>query len=287
MGGWRGGLALLAVWASVAVGEHARASDGLVWMTVDLPPATIIDGEMAGNGFADQQLKVLFAALPGYEHQIVRGTIARDWHELETRDGVCFNWVTRNSGFHWNAVFSKRPVLNPGYRLVVRTSRLTEFLPFAISGDVDLELLGRNDNLSGGYIASRDYLSTINAFIGSEDRRARLQKTMNSSQLVELLHAGRVDFIFASPTEVAYYRELLHLSDAFSVLKVKGEPVYNEGYIACSSGPIGKAVIAKIDAYLDRPEGWGSYVAPLQRWLEPADYAFAAGTRPAQGAGSK
>ena len=165
MGSWKRTLAVFAVCASAGLtrgSEQGRAS--ITWMTVDLPPATIFEGEMAGSGFADQQLRVLAAALPDYDHQFVKGTIARDWHELETRDGICFNWVTRNSGFHWNAVFSKRPVLNPGYRLVARASRLTEFLPYAATGEIDLELLGHNDSLSGGYIASRDYLATINGF---------------------------------------------------------------------------------------------------------------------------
>ena len=129
------------------------------------------------------------------------------------------------------------------------------------------------------------FRSTINGFLGAEDRRARLQKTMSSSQLVDLLHANRLDFIFASPTEVAFYREAQHLNDEFAVLKVKNGLVYNEGYIACSSGPVGRAVIAKLDAYLERPEGWAAYVAPLQRWLDRADYAFAAGSRPKQEAG--
>jgi uncharacterized protein (TIGR02285 family) len=286
MGRWQGVQAALAAVASIGVTTpSAQGRDSITWMTVDLPPATIYEGEMAGTGFADQQLRILAAALPDYDHQIVKGTIARDWHELETRDGICFNWVTRNPGFHWNAVFSKRPVLNPGYRLVVRSSRLTEFLPYAATGDIDLELLGRNDSLSGGYIASRDYLATINGFIGAGDRRGRLQKTMSSAQLVDLLHANRLDFIFASPTEVAFYREAQHFTDDFAVLKVKNGPVYNEGYIACSSGPIGKAVIARLDAYLDRPEGWAAYVGPLQHWLDPADYAVAAGARPRVEAG--
>ena len=279
MVGWGRALAVFAAMCGsvcVMAGE-AQARNSIVWMTVDLPPSTIFDGEMAGNGFADQQLKVLAAALPDYDHQVVKGTIARNWHELETRDGICFNWVTHNTGSHWNAIFSKKPVLNPGYRLAVRSSRLTEFLPFAATGDVDLELLGKDESFSGGYIASRDYLSAINGFIASDRRRTKLQKTMNSSQLLELLHANRVDFIFASPSEVKFYREDLHLKDDFAVLKVRGAPVYNEAYIACSSGMLGKEAMAKIDAYLEKPEGWAAYVAPLQHWLDSPDYQFAAG----------
>lgn len=263
--------------AALSVIGEARARESITWMTVDLPPAVIYDGEMAGNGFADLQLQTLFAALPDYEHHIVKGTIARDWHELETRDGVCFNWVTRNSGHHWHALFSKRPVLNPGYRFVVKTGRLTEFLPFATTGDVDLGQLANEEALSGGYIASRDYLPAINGFLESEARKARVQKTMSSSQLVDLLHADRVDFIFASPSEVAFYKESLRLKDDYSLIKVKGSPPYNEAYVACSSGHLGREVLSKIDAFLDRPEGWAAYVAPLKRWLDPADFAFASG----------
>lgn len=274
MGLSRWGAALL---AALAMTGGAKARDSITWMTVDLPPATVYDGEMAGNGFADQQLQVLFAALPDYDHRVIKGTIARDWHELETRDGVCFNWVTRNSGQHWHAVFSKRPVLNPGYRLVVKTGRLTEFLPYAATGDIDLDLLGRDETLSGGAIGSRDYLPTLNGFIDSEAGRARLKKTISNAQLIDLLHADRVDFIVASPSEVAFYKETLRLKDDYSLIKVKNSPPYNEAYIACSSGHLGREVISKIDAFLDRPEGWAAYVAPLKRWLEPADYAFAGG----------
>ncbi|MBV8646710.1 hypothetical protein [Paludibacterium sp.] len=276
MAGWKGALAAIAALAAMG---SAQAKSGITWMTADLPPATIFEGDMAGGGFAEQQLKVLIAALPDYDHQIVKGAIARNWHELETRDGVCFNWVTHNTASHWNAVFSKHPVLNPGYRLAVRTTRLTEFLPFAATGDVDLSLLAKDDTFSGGYIASRDYLPAINGFIASDGRKAKLQKTVDSPQLLELLHANRIDFIFASPSEIKFYRESLHLKDDFAVLKVKGTPAYNEGYIACSSGVLGKEVMAKIDAYLERPEGWAAYVAPLQRWLDPSDYAFAASSR--------
>lgn len=272
----RWGAAVLAV---LTVAGIARAKDSITWMTVDLPPATIFEGEMAGNGFADQQLRVLFAALPDYDHHIVKGTIARDWHELETRDGICFNWVTRNSGQHWHAVFSKRPVLNPGYRLVVKTGRLTEFLPYAATGDVDLDQLGRDQILSGAVIASRDYLPVLDNFIDSAVRRARVQKTINNAQLIDLLHADRTDFIVASPSEVAFYKETLRLKDDYSLIKVKGAPPYNEAYIACSSGHLGREVIAKIDAYLERPEGWAAYVAPLKRWLDPADYVFAGGAK--------
>jgi len=273
MGITKSGAVLLAALTTVGV----QAKESLTWMSVDLPPATIYDGALAGSGFAEQQLRILFAALPDYDHQIVRGTIARAWHELETRDGLCINWVSRESGMHWSAAFSKHPVPNPGYRLVVKSSRLTEVLPYGTTGEVDLDLLGRNEALTGGYMDARNYLAAINGFIKSEDRGARLEKAMNTGQMVEQLRAGRVDFIFATPVEVAFYKESLHLKEEFVSVRVKGSPAYNDGYIACSSGPAGKAALARIDSYLERPEGWAAYVAPLQRWLDPTDFAIARG----------
>ena len=270
MGVSRWGAALL---AAISIMGSGQARESITWITIDLPPATIFDGPMAGKGFGDQQLRILFAALPDYDHQIIRGTIARGWHELETRDGLCINWVSRSSGKHWYALFSKRPVPNPGYRLLIKSSRMTEFLPYGRTGEIDLDLVGRNDALSGAFIASRDYLAPINDFIKAGD--IRLQQAMNTQQLVELLHADRVDFIFATPFEVAFYKDQLHLQDQFVPFRIKGGPPFNEGYIACSSGPVGRAVLDKIDAYLQTPDGWAAYVAPLQRWLDPADFAFA------------
>lgn len=254
----------------------ASARETVTWMTVDLPPAEIYEGDLAGKGFGDQQLTILSAALSDYDHQVVRGTIARAWHELETRDGVCFNWVTRNADRHKSAIYSRRPVLNPSFRLMVKTNRAADFASYLSgAGEIDLDRLAESKSLSGGYIASRDYLPAVNAFLNDDRRAGKLRKTMTTAQLVGLLRADRVDFVLSGPFEVAFYKETQHLPEDFTQYRIKGNPPYNEGYIACSAGPVGREVMAKLDAYLDRPEGWTAYVAPLQRWLDPAEYAFA------------
>ena len=269
---------LVALWAAVGT---ASARETITWMTVDLPPAEIFEGDLAGRGFADQQLNILFAALPQYDHQIVRGTIARSWHELESRDGVCFNWVTRNADHPHAALYSRRAVANPSFRLMIKADHAGDFTPYADSaGEIDLERLARNGSLSGGYIASREYLAAVNGFIGSDERKTRLEKTMSTAQLVGLLHANRVDFVLSGPFEVAFYKETQHLPEDFVQFRIKGSPPYNEGYIACSAGPVGREVMSRLDGFLDKPEGWTAYVAPLRRWLDPAEYAFALSGKP-------
>jgi hypothetical protein len=49
--------------------------------------------------------------------------------------------------------------------------------------------------------------------------------------------------------------------------------------IGRASGPLGGEVIAKIDDYLARPDGWLAYVAPLKRLFDAAAVALASGVK--------
>jgi len=79
------------------------------------------------------------------------------------------------------------------------------------------------------------------------------------------------------PMEALFYNQTLRLGDDYAAILIKGGRQYNRAHIACSKGPIGQAVIKKIDALLRTPEGWSDYLAPLQHWLSPDEFALAKG----------
>jgi len=253
-------------------------------MQADLPPQFILDGELAGQGWADRQMHDLFPLLPGLDHRLVQGSLSRIWYEMAHRDGICFDGAARNAEREEIALFSRRPIIAPTYRIIVRAADLTRFRAFLDPGGaIDLDRLAGEGGLTGGYTTSRAYFPAINRFIESEQRRVRLETAMSPSQLFNLLHGKRLDFIISSPVETPYYKARFHLPDEFASLPVKNGPPSIRGYIACSKGPLGRSVIETIDALLADDSHWSAYLEPLRRWFEPADFAAALAARPEAG----
>jgi uncharacterized protein (TIGR02285 family) len=251
------------------------------WMQVDLPPQSILDGELAGQGWSDQQMHALFPLVAGFDHRVLQGTLSRVWYEMAHRDGICFNGAARNAEREAFAVFTHRPILVPPYALIVRSTDVKRFQRFLdTEGLADLDKMMGEEALTGGYTAARDHYPAINRFVQNPIRSTPMEKAISTSQLFNLLHAGRLDFIFVEPVEAPYYRARFHIAEEFTVLPIKGSPPSIRGYIACSNGPTGRAVVARIDAVLREEAQWLAYMEPLRRWMDPRDFAFALSAKP-------
>ena len=257
------------------------AQEKLSWMRADLPPQSILDGELSGQGWSDRQMRDLFPLLPGFEHHLVEGSLSRTWYEMEHHDGVCFNGAARNAERETFAVFTHRPIVVPSYGVTVQASDTQRFARFLDSdGAIDLDRLSEEGTLTGGYTAAREHFPAINRFLQNSGRGSRMEKAVTPSQLFNLLHAGRLDFIFSEPVEGPYYKARFHLNDEFVSFPIKGSIPSIKGYVACSKGPIGRAVIAQLDRLLDQDESWAAYLEPLRRWMTPKDFAKALAQKP-------
>ena len=253
----------------------------VTWMRADLPPQWVLDGDLAGQGWGDVQMRNLFPLLPNYEHQVVEGSLSRIWYEIEHRDGVCFNGASRNPEREAFAVFTHRAIVVPSFGVTVQAHDSQRFERLLDSdGAIDLDQLAKEDTLTGGYTAAREHFPAINRFLQSGLRGPRMDKTMSASQLFNLLHVGRLDFIFSEPVEGPYYKARFHLNDEFVTFPIKGNAVPLKGYVVCSKGPIGRAVIARLNILLDQDEPWAAYLEPLRRWMTPKDFARALAQKP-------
>ena len=248
----------------------------VTWMRADLPPQWVFDGDLKGQGWGDVQMRNLFLLLPHYEHRVVEGSLSRIWYEIEHRDGVCFNGAARNAEREAFAIFTRRPIVVPSYGVTTLANNSQRFERLLdADGAIDLDGLGAESALTGGYTAAREHFPAINRFLQNSERGPRMEKTMSPSQLFNLLHAGRLDFIFSEPVEGPYYKARFHLSDEFVTFPIKGNVASIKGYVVCSKGPIGRAVIARLDQLLDQDDPWAAYLEPLRRWMTPKDFAKA------------
>lgn len=252
----------------------AAAAETVIWLTTDLPPQYIGEGKFAGLGIKDQQLRLILGELKEYDHREIQASIGRLWYEMQREDGVCGLGVLRSPEREKIAVFTERPVPVPGFRLIIKTDHLDAFRPFMTGEDeIDLAALKKNHRLTGGYVVDRVYPAQMMEFITDPEHQSRLERSVGSERLYQLLRSNRVDFVLGLGYEARYFDKLQDDYAPLTALTVKGTDRLIKGYTACSDRPLGREVIARIDALQREDSFWRQWVAPLQRWLNPADFA--------------
>ncbi len=272
-------------WIILALFATAAAAEDVLWILPEFPPAFINGPFRAGQGYGDRQLDFLTDRLPQFKHIRVGATGTRLWHEIGRRDGICTLAAARLPDREKIAVFSARSFHGASNQIIVRTDRLSDFQPYLDkSGALDLPLLAAENRLRGAYTETFSYGTVIDAFVRDPGRKTPLQKVQHLRMPLSLLDKGRVDFVFGYYMEMSYYRQLDRLGDNFTALPIIPEMAPLGGHIACSNGPLGREVIAAIDALLASNEAMLAYVEPLRDWYSPAD--FEAARKAAQSAGN-
>jgi len=257
------------------------AADMVTWLTSDLPPQYIAEGELSGLGIKDQQLRLITAQFPEIQHRTMRASISRLWYQIQHEDGMCGIGVFRTPEREKFAAFTRRSVPVPGFRLIIRDEDRPLFVPFLDEhGEIDLTALQQNRKLVGGYVADRLYPPTMMAYIESAERRARTEKSIDNQRLFQLLRSKRVDFVFGLGYESAYYGWKFAAQTPLAGLPVKGAPHIVNGYTACSNQPVGRAMIARLDQMQSDETIWRQWIEPLRRWLDPADFDTALAAQP-------
>lgn len=254
-------------------GASAPAEEA-VWMLPQVAPAVIIDGPFAGQGGTELALKALGQALPQFSWRYEVATPLRELHDIAQRDGLCSWGFAKLPERQAYMVFNNRPMLSPGYGLILREDRLSEFKRFLdAEGAVDLGKLAEAKTLSGGYPGGRPRYGALGDFI--QKNGDHLTADTDSHRLFRQLKAKRLDYLFGVRDEAIYFAAALGQDSGIVTLPIAGMDRYGRAYIACSKGAVGQAVIAAVNSWLDDDAHWAAFIAPWARWLSPADYAAA------------
>jgi uncharacterized protein (TIGR02285 family) len=255
-------LVLAGAFGAAAAGEPPL----ITWMQADTPPFHIGDGQ----GVKDRQYLFLAAHLPQFRHRQMIASVARNWYELEHADGICIVGVSRTPEREKFTLFSQRPLVGFGTRIVVRRGQAERFKEFLDpQGAVDLVKLAQSPALVGGYVTAMHYGDSVSRFIEDDHRAARLDKFVTPPQLFNVLKAGRLDYIFGQAVEAAYYAKEFGLQPGeLKTLKITSSGKGGGGGIGigCSNGPAGRQVIQAIDALLSDEQMWRDYTAPYSEW---------------------
>jgi len=267
----------LALAAAPASARPELEKTEITWMVSGLPLLYTPEERERTATFNNRQLDYLIDHLGVFDHKILSGSLTRNLYMMEHYDGFCVESAMRSPDREKFMRFSSRPLPYPGFRVVVRSQHLAELAPYIdMSGAIDLKKLAGAAGIKGGFNSSRIYPDAIRNFIDSDRRAVPMEKIMSTRQMFNLIHEDRLLFGFALPIEVTFIQTI---PDApfkeFVTLPVAGAPDHVDGYVACSNGPIGSAAIKAIDQLLENEARWSEFVAPLQPWLPPDDFAAA------------
>lgn len=250
-----------------------RAGENITWLHPEFPPSYIEFGEFAGQGYLDRQLAVLQAKLPGFTHSVATAPLARVWHELPRADGFCFLGASPTEERLKLGLFSRKGILTPIIQLAVRAEESERIRPYLnAEGEVDLDKLKFAARLTGAYTDTATYGRIIDDFLRAKDHTVGLKGVVEMRHPFTLLEKGRTDFIFVWPEQLTYFKRSTHSDFATVSYKVSGTSAAQPYYVACSKGPMGEKVIARINAVLDDPVAWHEFVAPLKAWFPPVDF---------------
>jgi len=258
------------------VNPSCGAENLIQWATPDSPPMHINSGPDSGKGFADLSQAYLIRHLTDYQHARWHVDTPRAFFEMRQHDGICYFPVLKTPERETVVLFSHRAMNLPGYRVIVSQDKRKQFDSYLNNSDrVDLEKLRESETLKGGYVLAQPYEGPIASLLNDTKKPLKLTAVPHLSQLQKMLRAGFIDFYlyypFFAPEGISEDGFLL----PFLGLAIEGSPEKVKAYVACSRGPLGQAVITRIDGLLSNNSNWAEFLSPLRSWLSPRDFAAA------------
>lgn len=270
----RGALALAALLTAGAA--QAAPAETIRWVAQDVPPHfSFVQGRPPrsiaelGHGEVDGFMRVLLKRMPEFRHEFVEASTAR--YEAESRRGatLCSTLHVRTPERMQWLYFSHLypPLISREIHVIVRRDRLAE-LSQGRPGDGRLvlaELLQRQD-LRLLLARDRAFGVQIDSLLARQVVPRLAVGAQLSSQLLDMLRAGRMDYTLEYPTVVKDYLQRVGDPDALVALPVAEGLSTLLATVSCSRTPAGKRHIEAIDAAVRRLAREPNREAWVRQW---------------------
>ncbi|CAM3742909.1 TIGR02285 family protein [Roseateles saccharophilus] len=280
----RRGRALVALLA-IGVARAAPPIETIRWVAQDMPPHfSFVQGHAPrsvaelGNGEVDGFMRLLLARMPGYRHEFVAASTAR--YEAESRRGetLCSTLHVRTPARMTWAYFSHLypPLISREIHVVVRRESLAR-MNQGRPGDGRLVLaeLLKRDDLHLLLARDRAYGAQIDNQLAQQAVPRMTVGAQLSSQLLNMLRAGRMDYTLEYPSIVKDYLKRIGDPDALVALPVAEGLSTLVATVSCSRTPEGRRRIEAIDAAVRALAREPDREAWVREWrgdrVDPAD----------------
>lgn len=254
---------MLRCWLAAAclVASAAQAAppvDTIRWVAQDVPPHfSFVQGRPPrsvaelGHGEVDGFMRVLLARMPEYRHEFVESSTAR--YEAESRRGqtLCSTMHVRTpERLQW-AYFSHLypPLISRELHVIVRRElmdKLSQARPQ--DGRLQLSELLKRPELRLLVARDRAFGAQIDSLLSQYTVPRLAVGAQLSSQMLDMLRAGRMDYTLEYPTVVKDYLGRVGDPGALVALPVAEGLSTLLATVSCSRTPEGRRHIEAIDA---------------------------------------
>jgi len=249
----------------------AQPKDTLIWLKRDLPPLFIFEGPKKGLGIIDQLLTKLIAAMPQYQHSVMKVNRARGLQMLHEPSLTCdaaLNWSKERETWIAFSIPVFRAMSNG---LAVRRVDRNVLAPFIKDGEVDLAALLATGTVTLGIVAERNYGEYLDVLLKQAPPKALTLHYGNDAlgSLLQMQRLGRLQLLLGYRPEIRYQAQQQGIAEnELQFYPIRNTGKYLSGYIGCTDTPQGRKAITEINQLLRTlPRDYLSeaYAA----WLDP------------------
>lgn len=243
----------------------------LTWMVLDLPPGSKpVNGQLT-DGISDLMLKMVFEAMPEFEHRILVANAARAMSKLAEGEPVCFGSAAYSTERERVAYFTLAYLIPP--LQVVARADVAPRLPRNDRGEVPPAALFDAPDLRGLIVPQRSYSDLLDELLARRAAASGIKTVLASdggSNILRMLKLDRADY------SIEYDFVVDHLigrtpelrREEYRLLPIAGLQPLPVG-IACPHTPWGRQTIQRIDAAVSRIAARPAYKRALMNWLPP------------------
>ena len=257
------------------------ASDKLIWLLRDLPPLTVLNGSMQGQGAIDQLMPHLMASMPNYQHTVVRVNRARAIQMLKSSSLACDPALVWNPSRAHSIIYSNPVLTLHSNGLIIRHHDQSLIEPYIHDGAVSLTALLKAQTLKLGVIAQRSYGEWIDTQLSLSPVNQLSIHYGNDAfaSLLHMQHAGRIQALLGYWPETWAMARQQGLSPAtLSFYPIEGAPTYQTIYAGCTNTPEGQQAILSINKALKTIPN-NVLIKFQDQWPEPEQPENSAGLR--------
>jgi len=219
---------------------------------ISYPPFLVIEGEQA-SGLGIDIEEVLREHMPEYAHISTDSNIKRLHALLDRGDPcACADYLIRTPAFEEKYHYSTFPtMLTPTHRIIILQRNREKF---GAGGSLSLKRLIENTELKLGVAADRSFGKEIDDLLKAHSRVENIYthySLASSEVMVQMLLAGRVDYIIEYPPIVQYFEKKLQVTDTMAIYEIEEKSqLWTTGWLACTKNEQGKRVVEKADTIL-------------------------------------
>lgn len=235
----------------------AAPKQELTWLLMNWPPFIKMQGDALVGGVTGEQMKLLFASLPEYDHRTQQVSVIRLQTELRSDRHVCSMPIQKTPQREASMLFTEPVDVGLSNRLYVRAEIARQL---GQSDPIDLTQIVSRADLRGIVHRGRTYGPYIDHLLTTAGAATNLQiLVLESDNVLKMLDSGRIDYVIEYPVVVRYWEHLQRQPRAaFHSYRIAGADDFSIGYIACSKTDWGAAAVARINhafkALVQRPD---------------------------------